>query len=72
MSSKAKTVRVRIAVAVNDLGQWRAEGFDEYDDKHAIKAATSTIEGERRVFWVEADLPIPETQVVEGEVKHVD
>lgn len=73
--SERKTVRVRIAVAVTPAGQWNSCGFsrssgEREDDDELMGLAIDPLDdtGEARYF-VEADLPIPEPETVEGEVK---
>jgi hypothetical protein len=70
-----ETVRVRIAVAVDDRGWWAAFGTgcqhgNQDDDSMKAEADTS---GMGREVWhfIEADMPIPakvEPQVIEGTV----
>lgn len=57
-SSEQKTVRVRIAVAVDKDGDWRAWG----DVEEVV------VFGGEALHWVEADIPLPQPQTVEGEV----
>lgn len=60
-----KTVKVRIAVAVDRKGDWSSAGWNtSYDDaRYARDAFGSAVEnldeGEAR-YWLEAELPIPE------------
>jgi len=66
-------VRVRIAVAIDDTGLWSAVGNCAYeDDQEAIDAANDYLPSEsspcRQVVWVEADIPVPDSEVVEGKV----
>lgn len=72
---KPKTVRVRIAVAVDETGDWSASGWrltpgrspaGHYDEMQGI--ALDGVMGKHVVYhWIEADIPIPEetTHVVE-------
>jgi hypothetical protein len=67
-----KTVKVRIAVAVDPSGDWSASGWLKRDGKvaegEAMDIAIDGVnEGEAR-YWVEAELPIPEPQVFTGSV----
>lgn len=79
---KPKTVRVRIAVAVDETGDWSAAGWRMHPSRKAGKhddelkeIALDRVQGKCVGFhWIEADIPIPETttQVVEpkgGEVE---
>ena len=67
-----KTVKVRIAVAVDHYGNWNASGWLNHDGKiaegEAMDIAIDGVnEGEAK-YWVEAELPIPEPQVFTGSV----
>lgn len=66
-----KTVVVRIAVVVNEFGHWSASGFYNFTNKEAIKLAQEGLDelGQERVFFVEAELTIPEAETVQGVVK---
>ena len=69
---KAKTLRVRIAVA-NDGTDWGAFGWSQADGKpsseRAAKKARELVADDARIVWVEADVPIEETPTLEGQVK---
>lgn len=72
---KPKTVRVRIAVAVDETGVWASAGFPNHrqkdtgvHDKEMQEFALEGVSGRHVGFhWIEADIPIPvtTTQVVE-------
>lgn len=62
-----KTVRVRIAVAIGDDGQWNCCGWRGCADEDARGIASDTLESEQFVIhWVEADIPVPQPQTIEG------
>jgi len=68
------TVRVRIAVAVDPQGNWNAAGWKVHghqpEEREFLFCALEGLDSsEESCFWVEADLPIPEIQTVQGEVK---
>lgn len=70
---KAKTVRIRIAVAVDPQGNWNATGWKVRTGAPPENELMSTaLEGldssEEACFWVEAELPVPDTRTVKGEV----
>ena len=79
--SDSKTVRVRIAVCVDQDGFWAASGgrtpanytpedSDEEDRGLAEDALLGRRDGAPRgIVWVEADVPLPAEQTVEGEVQ---
>ena len=73
------TKRVRIAVAIDRNGYWFAAGWDRSDDGDSREFSLETLymnhdtdaEGmasEPVVHYIEADVPIPEGDTVEGEV----
>lgn len=69
-----KTVRVRIAVAVDASGKWHssASGCGEGNsDEERAEWAQEFLDSNlpQAVYFVEADVPIPEPQTIEGEVK---
>ena len=62
-----KTVKVRIAVAVDPDGNWNASGWRKPDGKPAEEEAMDIAieaveEGEAR-YWIEAELLLPEPEV---------
>lgn len=72
---KAKTVRVRIAVAVTRHGDyWYANGASDTPEDARMDAARRMAKayssrGKRiKSVWVEADVPLPVEQTVEGKV----
>lgn len=69
-----KTVRVRIAVAIDKNGIWNCAGWKQTDkiisDDYISAAAIDGIDSaEVIVHFVEADIPIPESETIEGEIK---
>jgi len=78
--SKTKKVKVRIAVAIDSDGDWGASGWGTKDVEQTISQQHSMIdvanmsigEGEA-VYWVTAELDIPEEKElkeVEGKVEN--
>ena len=65
-----KTVRVRIAVAVNEQGKWNAFGYSSSSDENSKQLAFECLDGEgvESLYWIEADLPIPSPTIIEGTV----
>ena len=64
MTAPSQSVRVRIAVVVNDKGQYTAFGANGCDDEDALHSATDCAdwldEGSReRTYFVEATLALP-------------
>lgn len=69
--NEIKTVRVRIAVAVDDKGSWAVGGTDSDSARFAERKARREIGNPDgvTVHWIEADVPLPlPPQTVEGTV----
>lgn len=67
-----KTIRVRIAVAVDEHGCWYAIGKSTWDAENMLPEAIGEVHDDVRFHgvFVEADVPLPAEQVVvEGAVK---
>lgn len=65
-----KTVKVRIAVAVDPEGKWNACGWSDMDEDRAMELACEPLqEGEDR-YWVTAELPILGVIVIKGQLEH--
>ena len=64
----ARTVRVRIAVAVDPAGNWGAVGHIDAEPREAQEHAIRSVIDGACVHWVEADVPVPESQAVQGVV----
>ncbi len=69
MTDKPKTVRVRIAVAVDQDGDWAASGHSGNKDPNMPFEwiLDDIAPGESR-YYVEADLPVPVMRTVQGDV----
>lgn len=71
---RPKTVKVRIAVVVNERGRWAATGWavdrGQADDKSMLDSACVMLDevGHEQHYFIEAELPIPEPKTVEGMV----
>jgi len=69
-----KTRRIRIAVAMWPDGSWNCCGCGKLDenmsDKNMVELATEIGDIGDSIFFVEADIPMPEYYVIEGEVVH--
>lgn len=74
-----KKVKVRVAVAVNQDGNWIAHGWDHtesekaYYEMEAISEATMNLDYENgvRSYWLEAELEVPESEKVQADVVEV-
>jgi hypothetical protein len=62
-----KTVKVRVAVAVDSAAHWNAAGFCCDGDERAVAAAMEPLieQREKRVYWLTAELPVPEMVAAE-------
>ena len=56
----SRTVRVRIAVAVDPTGDWSSAGWKSADPGKLHSYAVEDLEPGERRYWLEADLEIPE------------
>jgi hypothetical protein len=63
-----KTVKVRIAVAVDPSGSWNASGWLNADGRELDLLMDDMGVG-GAFYWVTAELPIPSVQEVAGEVE---
>jgi hypothetical protein len=63
MSEPRTTVRVKIGVAVDQLGNWSGFGYKKMEPDGIYEAA-DTLSTICRYFWLEADLPLPEVTTV--------
>lgn len=63
----SNTVRVRIAVAFDDKGKWSSWGEERFGDSLSLVELGG--DGfNRNIHYVEADIPLPESKTIEGEV----
>lgn len=66
------TVRVRIAVGVDQKGRWTAAGWMDATDSDMLEEASFAFDPDKdlpRYSWIEAHIPLPEpVALVEGEV----
>lgn len=61
-----KTVKVKIAVAVDTDGEWNSSGWspiNESDDLFIFLACKSMSE-KAQVYWLTAELPVPENPTI--------
>lgn len=64
-------VKVRVAVAVDKHGKWNALGYAGCDDAFAQSLAAEVVSEGERHYWLEAELDIPEEQIVNAQVTEV-
>jgi hypothetical protein len=67
-----KTVRVRIAVAVDLDGVWQAESASWRSDDEAMEGAAEGMEHGSARYWLTAELPIPTVSEVSADVEAGD
>lgn len=64
-----RTVKVRIAVAIDPKGNWNACGGQGMPDDESMSLAVDAVaDGEARYF-LEADLAIPEAPTIQAKVE---
>ena len=63
-----KTVKVRIAVAVDPEGDWDARGESGQQDVRTLRALAYNSNLDR-VYWLTAELPVPEAQEIAATVE---
>lgn len=68
------TVKVRVAVAVDEAGNWGSIGFSRMDPTHRWMASENLDGMLTRWFWVDAELPLPteQAETVTGVVGDAD
>lgn len=67
-----KTVKVKIAVAVDPHGNWNAVGWNEAAKNNPnlpMDLAISSVEEGEAHYWITAELPIPAAREIEGNVE---
>jgi hypothetical protein len=66
--NEPKTVRVRIAVAVNQHGYYSADGGRGAGDAKLKQNVREFVKGFAAFHWIEADVPLPlAPQTIHGE-----
>lgn len=53
------TVRVKVAVAVDEDGGWYAIGVNDSDDECIKTEAAGQVGDNRLLYWLQADLELP-------------
>jgi hypothetical protein len=64
-----KTVKVRIAVAVGQDGDWSVSGWKGAQDDDAMGIAIDGVGETSSRYWITAELPIHEVPTVAGTVE---
>ena len=60
-------MKVRVAVAVDRCGEWNAAGYSGASD--AVAKAGTGYDGSDALYWLTAELPIPEDVTVQASVE---
>ena len=71
-TEKPTRKRIKIAVAVDDVGNWVALGSSEYEDHYTIDELLDdeldNLDGDaKQQFWLVVDIPLPITEVLAGQ-----
>ena len=65
-----KTIKVRIAVAVDKDGKYVASAYNSNDSwDECMSCALDLLEPGEARYWVTAELPLPETGTIEGKIE---
>lgn len=64
-----KTIKVRVAVVVNQDGDWKAHSLSGQTDYFNRKLLGDLMAVGFELVWIEAEVPLPEPTVIQGEVK---
>jgi hypothetical protein len=65
----SETVKVRIAVAVDPEGSWRACGWDGLDEQEALAHCVDYLGTGTARYILTAELPVPKVSEVEARVE---
>ena len=67
-TDEAKTVRVRIAVAIAPDGTWASGGYWRHknDKERADNVFLDVISEHEQIHFIEADVPVPIASTIEG------
>lgn len=68
----AKTIKVRIAVAVDPKGRWYAHGTDTFPRNHDELLEVVDMDQcgpNEALYWITAELAVPEIQEVAGKAE---
>jgi hypothetical protein len=57
-----RTVRVRVAVAVDTQGEWNAAGWSSGTEDERMEIACDNVQPGEARYWLEANLPLPEAR----------
>jgi hypothetical protein len=63
-----KTVKIRVAVAVDQSGDWNAHGGARVREQNAMSTAAETLGSGEARYWLTAELPVPGTTEIAADV----
>lgn len=63
------TVKVRVAVAVDNRGHWGACGYNDMTSSQAMTYAQQELQQDAACYWLTADLPVPQETEVSADVE---
>jgi len=63
-----RKVKVKIAVAIDSDGDWNAVGRAGQDEREVMDIASLIVYTNAALYWVEAELEVPEERIVQGKV----
>jgi len=71
MPVNGPTNRIRIAVAINEFGQWAAWGRWDMRDSDNMNEANGNVgqDGPQACYFVEVDVPVPTCHILEAVLK---
>lgn len=66
-----KTIKVKILIATDDEGKWSSAGYcDDMNPREWI--CLDNLSESVTFHWVEAEVPAPEPQTIQGNVSNVE
>lgn len=57
-----KTVKVRIALEINQDGEWQASGWTDLETWESTMGCFDSLEGDVVRHWIEAEVPVPDAE----------
>lgn len=74
MAINGPTNRIRIAVSINEFGQWAAWGRWDMRDEANMNEANGHVsqEGPHACYFVEVDVPVPTHGILQGTLKDAE
>ena len=64
-------LKIRIALAINADGEWRAFGEIDYTQDEMLDRAKIGVSHPLAIHWIEADVPLPQPQTIKGKIRKV-